>query len=168
MSMKRAITVTVNGQEHHSEVEPRMLLVHYLREVLDLTGTHVGCNTSQCGACVVLLNGEAVKSCTVLAVQADGCEVTSIEGLATEGNLHPIQVGFWEKHGLQCGFCTPGMIMASYQLLKNNANPTEAEIRKGLEGNICRCTGYQNIVSAVQYAAEQMRTGKTEPVGAGE
>lgn len=168
MSMKRAITVTVNGQEHHSEVEPRMLLVHYLREVLDLTGTHVGCNTSQCGACVVLLNGEAVKSCTVLAVQADGCEVTSIEGLATEGNLHPIQVGFWEKHGLQCGFCTPGMIMASYQLLKNNSNPTEAEIRKGLEGNICRCTGYQNIVSAVQYAAEQMRTGKTEPVGAGE
>ncbi|HEU5227991.1 MAG TPA: (2Fe-2S)-binding protein [Ktedonobacteraceae bacterium] len=168
MSMKRAITVTVNGQEHHSEVEPRMLLVHYLREVLDLTGTHVGCNTSQCGACVVLLNGEAVKSCTVLAVQADGCEVTTIEGLATEGNLHPIQVGFWEKHGLQCGFCTPGMIMASYQLLKNNANPTEAEIRKGLEGNICRCTGYQNIVSAVQHAAEQMRTGKTEPVGAGE
>jgi len=168
MSMKRAITVTVNGQEHRSEVEPRLLLVHYLREVLDLTGTHVGCNTSQCGACVVLLNGEAVKSCTVLAVQADGCEVTTIEGLATEGNLHPIQVGFWEKHGLQCGFCTPGMIMASYQLLKNNPNPTEAEIRKGLEGNICRCTGYQNIVSAVQFAAEQMRTGKTEPVSAGD
>jgi carbon-monoxide dehydrogenase small subunit len=168
MSMKRAITVTVNGQEHRSEVEPRMLLVHYLRDVLDLTGTHVGCNTSQCGACVVLLNGEAVKSCTVLAVQADGCEVTTIEGLATEGNLHPIQVGFWEKHGLQCGFCTPGMIMASYQLLKHNPNPTEAEIRKGLEGNICRCTGYQNIVSAVQFAAEQMRTGKTEPVSAGD
>ena len=168
MTMKRAITMTVNGQEHHSEVEPRTLLVHYLREALDLTGTHVGCNTSQCGACVVLVNGEAVKSCTVLAVQADGCEVTTIEGLATEENLHPIQVGFWEKHGLQCGFCTPGMIMASYQLLKNNPNPTEAEIRKGLEGNICRCTGYQNIVSSVQYAAEQMRTSQSEPVGAGE
>ncbi len=168
MTMKRAITVTVNGQQYRSEVEPRMLLVHYLREVLDLTGTHVGCNTSQCGACVALLNGEAVKSCTILAVQADACEVTTIEGLAPEGTLHPIQEGFWEKHGLQCGFCTPGMIMASYQILKNNPNPTEAEIRKGLEGNICRCTGYQNIVRAVQHAAEQMRTAATEPVGAGE
>jgi carbon-monoxide dehydrogenase small subunit len=168
MTTKRSITVTVNGQVHHSEVEPRLLLVHYLRDVLDLTGTHVGCNTSQCGACVVLLNGEAVKSCTVLAVQADGGEVTTIEGLASaEGKLHPLQEGFWEKHGLQCGFCTPGMIMASYQLLKNNPNPTEAEIRKGLEGNICRCTGYQNIVRAVQYAAEQMRTSTSEPVGAG-
>ena len=168
MTMKREITVTVNGQEHHSQVEPRMLLVHYLRDVLDLTGTHVGCNTSQCGACVVMLNGEAVKSCTVLAVQADGAHITTIEGLAPEGSLHPIQEGFWEKHGLQCGFCTPGMIMASYQLLKNNPNPTEAEIRKGLEGNICRCTGYQNIVRAVQYAAEHMREGASEPVGAGE
>lgn len=168
MTMKRAITVTVNGKQYHSEVEPRMLLVHYLREVLDLTGTHVGCNTSQCGACVVQLNGEAVKSCTVLAVQADGSEVTTIEGLAPEGSLHPIQEGFWEKHGLQCGFCTPGMIMASYQLLKNNPNPTEAEIRKGLEGNICRCTGYQNIVRAVQYAAEKMQTSVSEPVSAGD
>ncbi|MGZ3640599.1 MAG: (2Fe-2S)-binding protein [Ktedonobacterales bacterium] len=166
--MKHAITVTVNGQTCHSEVEPRTLLVHYLREVLDLTGTHVGCNTSQCGACVVMLNGEAVKSCTILAVQADGGEVMTIEGLTPEGSLHPIQEGFWEKHGLQCGFCTPGMIMASYQLLKNNPNPTEAEIRKGLEGNICRCTGYQNIVRAVQYAIEQMRTRVSAPVGAGE
>jgi aerobic carbon-monoxide dehydrogenase small subunit len=168
MTMKREITVTVNGETHHSEVEPRMLLVHYLRDALDLTGTHIGCNTSQCGACVVSLNGEAVKSCTILAVQADGSEVTTIEGLAPEGSLHPIQEGFWEKHGLQCGFCTPGMIMASYQLLKSNPNPTEAEIRKGLEGNICRCTGYQNIVRAVQYAAEKMQISASEPVGAGE
>ena len=168
MTMKREITITVNGQQHQSEVEPRMLLVHYLRETLDLTGTHIGCDTSQCGACTVLLDGQSVKACTVLAIQADGSEVTTIEGLAPEGSLHPIQEGFWEKHGLQCGFCTPGMIMASYNLLKNNPNPTEAEIRKGLEGNICRCTGYQNIVRAVQSAAEQMRTAATEPVGAGE
>ncbi|HXZ04233.1 MAG TPA: (2Fe-2S)-binding protein [Ktedonobacteraceae bacterium] len=168
MATKREITVTVNGQQYHSQVEPRLLLVHYLRDVLDLTGTHIGCDTSQCGACTVLVNGESAKACTVLAVQADGSEVTTIEGLAPEGSLHPIQEGFWEKHGLQCGFCTPGMIMASYQLLKNNPNPTEAEIRKGLEGNICRCTGYQNIVRAVQYAAEQMRTEAAAPVGAGE
>ena len=168
MTMKRAITVTVNGKKFHSEVEPRTLLVHYLRDTLDLTGTHVGCNTSQCGACVVMLNGDAVKSCTVLAVQADGGEITTIEGLAPEGSLHPIQEAFWEKHGLQCGFCTPGMIMASYQLLKNNPKPTEAEIRKGLEGNICRCTGYQNIVKSVQHAAELMQTSASQPVGAGE
>jgi carbon-monoxide dehydrogenase small subunit len=170
MTTKRAITVTVNGKQNQSEVEPRTLLAHYLRETLDLTGTHIGCNTSQCGACVVLLNGEAVKSCTVLAVQADGCEVTTIEGLASEGNLHPIQEGFWEKHGLQCGFCTPGMIMASYQLLKHNPHPTDQEIRKGLEGNICRCTGYQNIVRAVQDAAERMeaQTQKQTPVSAGD
>ncbi len=168
MTMKREITVTVNGQEYHSEVEPRMLLVHYLREMLDLTGTHIGCDTSQCGACTVLLNGESVKACTVLAVQADGYEVTTIEGLAPEGSLHPIQEGFWEKHGLQCGFCTPGMIMASYNLLKNNPRPTEEEIRTALKGNICRCTGYQNIVAAVQYAADHMRTAATAPVGAGE
>jgi len=164
--MKRTITVTVNGQKHQSEVEPRTLLVHYLRDNLDMTGTHIGCNTSQCGACVVMLNGQAVKSCTVLAVQADGDEVMTIEGLANGDTLHPIQEGFWEKHGLQCGYCTPGMIMASYQLLKSNPNPSEEEIRKGLEGNICRCTGYQNIVRAVQYAAEQMRTGAAEPVAA--
>ncbi len=164
--MKRAITMTVNGQKRQSEVEPRTLLAHYLRDTLDLTGTHIGCNTSQCGACVVMLNGEAVKSCTVLAVQADGDEVTTIEGIANGDILHPIQEGFWEKHGLQCGYCTPGMIMASYQLLKNNPNPSEEEIRKGLEGNICRCTGYQNIVRAVQSAAEHMRAGTSEPVTA--
>jgi len=157
MTMKREITVTVNGQQHQSEVEPRMLLVHYLRETLDLTGTHIGCDTSQCGACTVLLDGQSVKACTVLAVQADGSEVTTIEGLAPEGSLHPIQEGFWEKHGLQCGFCTPGMIMASYNLLKNNPNPTEAEIRKGLEGNICRCTGYQNIVKSALSAGRKLR-----------
>jgi carbon-monoxide dehydrogenase small subunit len=168
MATKREITVTVNGQQYHSQVEPRLLLVHYLRDVLDLTGTHIGCDTSQCGACTVLINGESAKACTVLAVQADGSEVTTIEGLAPEGSLHPIQEAFWEKHGLQCGFCTPGMIMASYQILKDNPNPTETEIRKGLEGNICRCTGYQNIVRAVQYAAEQMRTEVAAPVGGGE
>jgi carbon-monoxide dehydrogenase small subunit len=168
MTIKRAITVTVNGKQYQSEIEPRLLLVHYLRDILDLTGTHVGCNTSQCGACVVLLNGEAVKSCTVLAVQADGSEVTTIEGLATGDTLHPIQEGFWGKHGLQCGFCTPGMIMASYQLLKNNPNPTEAEIRRGLEGNICRCTGYQNIVSAVQDASARMQTSSKAPVSTGD
>lgn len=168
MTIKRAITVTVNGKQHQSEIEPRLLLVHYLRDILDLTGTHVGCNTSQCGACVVLLNGEAVKSCTVLAIQADGSEVTTIEGLATGETLHPIQEGFWEKHGLQCGFCTPGMIMASYQLLKNNPNPTETEIRKGLEGNICRCTGYQNIVSAVQDASARMQASSKTPVSTGD
>ena len=145
-----------------------MLLVHYLRDALDLTGTHIGCDTSQCGACTILLNGDAVKSCTVLAVQADGCEITTIEGLGTEEHLHPLQEGFWEKHGLQCGFCTPGMIMASVQLLKNNSNPSEAEIRKAIEGNICRCTGYQNIVRAVQYAAEKMRETTAAPVGGGE
>jgi carbon-monoxide dehydrogenase small subunit len=167
MTIKRAITVKVNGQTHHSEVEPRMLLVHYLRDVLDLTGTHIGCDTSQCGACVVMLNDDAVKSCTLLAVQADGCAVTTIEGLAPEDNLHPIQTAFWEKHGLQCGFCTPGMILATYQLLKNSPKPTETEIRKGLEGNYCRCTGYQNIVRAVQYAAEQMQS-VAEPMEVGE
>ncbi len=168
MAMKREISVTVNGQQHHSSVEPRMLLVHYLREELDLTGTHIGCDTSQCGACTVLVNGESVKACTMFAVQADGSEITTIEGLAPEGSLHPIQEGFWEKHGLQCGFCTPGMIMTSYNLLKNNPHPTEAEIRKALEGNICRCTGYQNIVRAVQFAAERMSETVSEPVGAGE
>mgnify|MGYP001465435321 CR=1 FL=1 len=168
MAMKREISVTVNGQQHHSSVEPRMLLVHYLREELDLTGTHIGCDTSQCGACTVLVNGESVKACTVFAVQADGSEITTIEGLAPEGSLHPIQEGFWEKHGLQCGFCTPGMIMTAYNLLKNNPHPTEAEIREALKGNICRCTGYQNIVRAVQFAAERMSETVSEPVGAGE
>jgi carbon-monoxide dehydrogenase small subunit len=163
--LKCDITMTVNGQEYRDEVEPRLLLVQYLREVRDLTGTHVGCDTSQCGACTVLLNGEAVKSCTVLAVQANECQVTTIEGLAkNEDALHPLQESFWEKHGLQCGFCTPGMIMAAHQLLRENPRPSEEEIRRGLEGNICRCTGYQNIVRAVQHAAEQIEAGTLKPV----
>lgn len=153
--MKQAISINVNGVDHHDEVEPRLLLVHYLRDVLSLTGTHVGCETSICGACTVILDGQAVKSCTVFAVQADGANVTTIEGLATNGELHPVQEGFWEKHGLQCGYCTPGMIMASAQLIDRNPNPTRDEIRHGLEGNLCRCTGYQHIVEAVEYAAKK-------------
>lgn len=153
--MKRIITVTVNGQQHTHEVEPRLLLVHYLRDVLGLTGTHVGCETSLCGACTVLLNGQAVKSCTILAVQADGGEVLTVEGLEKDGQLHPLQEGFWEEHGLQCGYCTPGMIMASYQLLQRTPDPTVEQIRHALEGNLCRCTGYQHIVKAVQYAAKK-------------
>ncbi|MGA7670421.1 MAG: (2Fe-2S)-binding protein [Nitrolancea sp.] len=159
--MKQQVSVTVNGTTYTDEVEPRLLLVHYLRDVLNLTGTHVGCDTSQCGACTILMNGDAVKSCTILAVQADGAEITTIEGLANDGELHPIQEGFWEMHGLQCGFCTPGMIMTSVNLLKNNPNPTEQEIRHGLEGNLCRCTGYQNIVKSVQWAAEKMSGAPT-------
>ena len=155
--MARAITVTVNGQKHQHEVEPRLLLVHYLREVLDLTGTHIGCDTSQCGACTVFYNGAAVKSCTMFAVQADGGEVLTVEGIASNGDLHPIQEGFWEEHGLQCGFCTPGMIMASYQLLKDNPDPSEAEIRRAIDGNLCRCTGYQHIVNAVASAARKRK-----------
>lgn len=160
--MKQQVSITVNGTTHTNEVEPRLLLVHYLRDVLDLTGTHVGCDTSQCGACTVQMNGDAVKSCTVLAVQADGADIMTIEGLAQNGELHPIQEGFWEMHGLQCGFCTPGMIMTSVNLLKNNPHPTEEEIRHGLEGNLCRCTGYQNIVKAIQYAADKMNA---QPAG---
>ena len=151
--MKRAVTVTVNGVSHTSEVEPRTLLVHYLREQLSLTGTHVGCDTSNCGACTVWLDGDAVKSCTVLAVQADGGEVTTIEGIAENGSLHPMQQAFHEQHGLQCGYCTPGMVMAAIKLLEANPSPTDEEIRHGLEGNLCRCTGYQNIVAAVRSAA---------------
>ena len=152
--MKKAISINVNGTARKDEVEPRMLLVYYLRDVLGLTGTHVGCETSLCGACTVSLDGQAVKSCTVFAVQADGAEVTTIEGLAPDGELHAVQQGFWEKHGLQCGYCTPGMIMAASQLLERNPNPSQAEIRHGLEGNLCRCTGYQHIVEAVEYAAK--------------
>ncbi len=155
--MKHSVTITVNGVKETHEVEPRLLLVHFLRETVGLTGTNVGCDTSQCGACTVLMDGQAVKSCTVLAVQADGSSVTTIEGLAKDGKLHPLQEAFWEKHGLQCGFCTPGMIMAACDLLQRNPRPTEAEIRRGLEGNLCRCTGYQNIVAAVQHAAARMR-----------
>ncbi len=151
------ITVTVNAQTFTHDVEPRLLLVHYLRETLGLTGTHVGCETSLCGACTVQLNGSAVKSCTVLAVQADGAQITTVEGLAKDGVLHAVQEGFWEEHGLQCGFCTPGMIMASCQLLERNSSPSEADVRHALEGNLCRCTGYQHIVNAVQYAAKKMR-----------
>jgi carbon-monoxide dehydrogenase small subunit len=155
--MKKAITLTVNGATQHHDVEPRMLLVHYVRDVLGLTGTHVGCETSICGACTVLLDGQSVKSCTVFAVQADGAQVTTIEGMAANGQLHPVQEGFWEKHGLQCGYCTPGMIMAAAQLLARNPQPDDAEIRHGLEGNLCRCTGYQHIVEAVRYAAQKMK-----------
>jgi len=151
------ITVAVNGKTHQTEVEPRLLLVHYLRDVLGLTGTHVGCDTSQCGACTVHFNGRAVKSCTVLAVQANGAAVATIEGLGDHGALHPIQEGFHEKHGLQCGYCTPGIIMTALDLLKNNPNPTEDEIKHALEGNICRCTGYVNIIEAIKWAAERMR-----------
>jgi len=154
--MKLPVSITVNGVTRTHEVEPRLLLVHYLRDVLGLTGTNIGCDTSQCGACTVILDGQAVKSCTVLAVQADGSNVLTVEGLAQNGQLHPLQEAFWEKHGLQCGFCTPGMIMTAYDLLQRNPRPTEAEIRHGLEGNLCRCTGYQNIVAAVQYAAARM------------
>jgi carbon-monoxide dehydrogenase small subunit len=153
--MKRAISLTVNGVTHSQEVEPRLLLVHYLRDVLNLTGTHIGCETSLCGACTVFLDGQAVKSCTMFAVQADGATVTTIEGLANNGELHPVQEGFWECHGLQCGYCTPGMIMTGAQLLDRNSNPTAEEIRHGLEGNLCRCTGYQHIVQAMQYAASK-------------
>jgi aerobic carbon-monoxide dehydrogenase small subunit len=155
--MAHTVSVAVNGKQYSNEVEPRLLLVHYLRDVLRLTGTHIGCDTSQCGACTILLNGDAVKSCTVLAVQADGMEITTIEGLAKDGELHPIQEGFWEMHGLQCGYCTPGMIMTAVDLLKRNPSPSEEEIRKGIEGNLCRCTGYHNIVKSIQYAAEHMR-----------
>ena len=154
--MGREISITVNGTQHTSDVEPRQLLVEYIRDSLNLTGTHVGCDTSGCGACTVILNGSAVKSCTIFAVQADGGEVTTVEGLASNGDLHPIQEGFWEMHGLQCGFCTPGMIMSSVDLLAKNPSPSEEEIRNGLSGNFCRCTGYHNIVKAVQYAADKM------------
>ena len=155
--MSFPVSVTVNGTVREASVEPRTLLVDLLREHLDLTGTHVGCDTSQCGACTVLLEGRAVKACTVLAVQADGARVTTIEGMASNGELHPIQAGFKEEHGLQCGFCTPGMVMTAADLLSRNADPSEAEIRHSLEGNFCRCTGYHNIVRAVQHAAREMR-----------
>lgn len=150
------VTTTVNGQSYSKNVEPRTLLVHYIRDTLGLTGTNVGCDTSSCGACTVLLNGESVKSCTVLAVQADGQEITTIEGMASSSGLHPIQKAFQENHGLQCGYCTPGMVMASASFLKENPNPTESEVREALEGNLCRCTGYHNIVKSVLAAAAQM------------
>jgi aerobic carbon-monoxide dehydrogenase small subunit len=161
------VGIRVNGKEYHSQVEPRLLLVHYLRDTLGLTGTHIGCETSLCGACTVLLDGKAVKSCTMLAVQADDSNITTIEGLAattpSNGNgaaLHPVQEGFWEKHGLQCGYCTPGMILAGAALLDSNPDPTEEEIRDALSGNLCRCTGYQHIVDAIDYAAKKMKRAR--------
>ena len=157
------VSMTVNGREVSGDVEPRTLLVHFLREDQRLTGTHVGCETGYCGACTVHLDGKAVKSCTMLAVQADGANIMTIEGLASNGNLHPVQEGFWERHGLQCGFCTPGMIMAAVSLLEDNVNPTENEIRHGIEGNLCRCTGYHNIVRAVEYAGAKMRGEEPPP-----
>ena len=152
--MKTSVSVSVNGRTRAAEVEPRLLLVHYLRDVLGLTGTHIGCDTSQCGACTVLVDGRSAKSCTMLTVQVDGAEVTTIEGLASNGKLDPVQEGFWNEHGLQCGFCTPGMIMSVKELLVRNPDPSEGEIRSGIDGNMCRCTGYQNIVKAVQAAAK--------------
>lgn len=164
--MTTSINVTVNGTSRQAEVEPRTLLVQFLRNNLGLTGTHTGCETSQCGACTVLLNGEAVKSCTVLAVQADGAEVTTIEGVAPRGTLHPIQQAFWEEHGLQCGYCTPGIVMSTYALLQENPDPDEAAIRHALEGNLCRCTGYHNIVKSVQSAAKKLAANaEPAPIG---
>jgi carbon-monoxide dehydrogenase small subunit len=163
MGASATVRITVNGKAHEDAVEPRLLLVHYLRDKLGLTGTHVGCDTTNCGACTVHLNGESVKSCTVLAVQADGASVKTIEGMADGDELHPLQEAFWNKHGLQCGYCTPGMIMAAADLLQRNPNPTEEEVRHGLEGNLCRCTGYHNIVQAVLEAA---RNGGTEHIDA--
>ena len=151
------VSVTVNGRVVGGDVDARTLLVHFLRENLNLTGTHIGCESSYCGACTVLVNGVSTKSCTMLAVQAEGATITTIEGLAQNGDLHPVQEGFWERHGLQCGFCTPGMIMSAVGLLDKNNNPTEDEIRQGIEGNLCRCTGYHNIVKAIEYAAAKMR-----------
>ena len=155
--MKKTITVTVNGTKHTVEVEPRLLLVHLIRENLAMTGTHIGCDTSSCGACTILVDGKSVKSCTILAVQADGKEITTVEGMAPESELHPLQEGFKENHGLHCGFCTPGMMMRAMELLEQNPNPTEEEIRWGISGNLCRCTGYNNIVKAIQYAGAKMR-----------
>jgi carbon-monoxide dehydrogenase small subunit len=163
MTMGPSITVTVNGEKKSAEVEPRLLLVHFLRETLRLTGTHIGCDTTHCGACTVLLDGVPVKSCTMLAVQADGQQVTTVEALAAGGTLHPIQAAFKQEHGLQCGFCTPGMMMTSVALLKDKQDPTDDEIRWALSGNICRCTGYMNIVKAVKSAAAQMRAAAAVP-----
>ena len=159
MPKKELIRVRVNGRDREAEVEARLLLVHFIREALGLTGTHVGCDTSHCGACTVVLNGKTVKSCTAFAVQADGGELLTVEGLMKDGKLHPLQEGFKEEHGLQCGFCTPGMLMSSYALLEKNGRPSEEEIRWGISGNLCRCTGYQNIVKAVQYAAGKAAQG---------
>lgn len=159
-SAKRLTRIKVNGVLHEHQVEPRMLLVHFLRDHCQLTGTHIGCETSICGACTVLMDGQTVKSCTILAVQADGAEVTTIEGLAQQGQLHPVQEGFWECHGLQCGYCTPGMILSGVQLLERNPRPSREEIADGLEGNLCRCTGYSHIIDAIEFAAGKMKSTK--------
>jgi carbon-monoxide dehydrogenase small subunit len=159
MAKKQTVHLKINGQQREADVEPRLLLVHFIRETLGLTGTHVGCDTSNCGACTVVLDGKTIKSCTMFAVQTDGAELLTVEGLFQEGKLHPLQEGFKQEHGLQCGFCTPGMLMSTYALLKKNAQPTESDIRWGISGNLCRCTGYQNIVKAVQYAAGKMAQG---------
>ena len=161
--MKLDISVEVNGENRAATIEPRLLLVHFIRDVLGLEGTHIGCDTSNCGACTVMFDGRAVKSCTLFAVQANGKKLLTIEGLSTGGKLHPIQEGFWEKHGLQCGYCTPGMIMAAYQLLTLHPNPTEREIRRAISGNLCRCTGYVNIVESVKYAAHRMSADQGTP-----
>ena len=160
------VSVSVNGESHTGEVEPRLLLVHFLRENLNLTGTHIGCDTSNCGACTVIVDGKAVKSCTMLAVQADGSNIETVEGLEQNGQLHPLQEGFLQEHGLQCGFCTPGMLLSAKALLASNPRPTEAEIRRGISGNLCRCTGYVNIVKAIQYGAEKLSAAQAEPAGA--
>ena len=153
---RHQISVTINGAEHQAEVDSRLLLVHFIRDEIRLTGTHIGCDTTHCGACTVLIDGTPMKSCTMLAVQADGAEIKTVEGMAENGALHPLQEGFWEEHGLQCGYCTPGMLMTSSALLESNPNPSEEEIRQAISGNLCRCTGYVNIVKSVQYAAEKM------------
>ena len=159
------VKITINGRLYEKDVEPRLLLTHFIRDIAGLTGTHIGCETSICGACTVLANGLAVKSCTMFAVQADGANVTTIEGMAKDGQLHPLQESFWEEHGLQCGYCTPGMIMCSQQLLSRNTSPTEEEIRNALDGNLCRCTGYQNIVKAVQSASRKIKAVPKVAVG---
>jgi carbon-monoxide dehydrogenase small subunit len=156
---KRKIRIKVNGADMEADVEPRLLLVHCIRDVFGLTGTHIGCDTTHCGACTVHLDGKPIKSCTLFAVQADGCEITTVEGLEQDGKLHPVQEGFWQEHGLQCGFCTPGMMMTSVALLKEKPNPSEDEIRLAISGNLCRCTGYLNIVKSIQYAAQRLRQG---------
>lgn len=168
MAKKELVQVTMNGRNRQASVEPRLLLVHFIREVLGLTGTHIGCDTSNCGACTVILNGKTVKSCTMFAVQADGAELLTVEGLMKDGQYHPLQEGFKEEHGLQCGFCTPGMLMSAHALLQKNPNPTEKDIRWGISGNLCRCTGYQNIVKAVQYAAKKLNeSSQTTAQGGG-
>lgn len=163
---RATVRVTVNGEAYSGEVEPRLLLVHFLREDLNLTGTHIGCDTSNCGACTVIVDGKAVKSCTILAVQAHGSTIETVEGLEQNGLLHPLQEGFLQEHGLQCGFCTPGMLLSAKALLASNPRPTEAEIRRGISGNLCRCTGYVNIVKAIQYGAEKLAATQAEPAGA--